>query len=127
MKIAVEERKKMTSAEKGLKRNAESLQRIEREVRTREAIEQRKNEAIAMLVQNRPKYLDEYNAAISSDDEAKGVILKDILSLVDCISSLKDKISFVDIEAILPNKDGEINLQEAKEVLSKITKFVRSK
>jgi len=47
--------------------------------------------------------------------------------LIDNFEKVKEGLSFSDIEAMLPDSQGNVNVNDVKEILAGITKFSRVK
>ena len=127
MKKEVEERKGMSSTERGLSAISEAVKKIERKKRIEDAEAKRFNEAATVLFSNRDVYEKKFKDAVESGDECCRVIYHDLLALIDNFEKVKEGLSFSDIEAMLPDSQGNVNVNDVKEILAGITKFSRVK
>lgn len=126
MKEIVEERKRLSSTERGLRCLDDARKRIERKKRIEQERQQIWDNTIEKLVDSRPLYQSAYEKAMDSKEEEQRVVYKDILSLIDNISSLSDKVFFSDLEALIPSVDGIINFDEVKDAMARISSMITS-
>jgi hypothetical protein len=125
MKQSVEDRKQKTSIERGLESIAETQRKLDRLKQFEESEAQMRNELSLKLVESKSKYKVFYDEALAKNDENRRVIFKDLLTLVDNIDGYSDRLSISDMESLLPNDDGMLDIDEIKKVIASVSSFVR--
>lgn len=135
MKKIAEEKKALSPTERGRQAISEAAKRIERKKQIEKIIEeawtQRLNEAASALLSNRPIYEAKLKEAMENNDEGGRVIYQRLLSLADNFEIIKDGLNTFDIdeiiEAVQPDSQGNVNINEVKKMLASISKLYRRK
>lgn len=120
IKQIVEERNKMSPEERSRQLREDLARKLNEEKRRKEEEAKARESFVSTLIASKPVYQSGYDAAVSNHDWDKRVVFRDLIDLADFFSSLKDKLSLSMINSLLPDENGKVDTELAKQALSRL-------